>query len=94
MFPKLSEIKKVSIKNMPLPSSGGAFSNKSSKQSRPMKFPYTFSAKIAQFPFKYYYKNNWMFRYYWYGVIGSIPVFAYFQKLCKCRIILDTFKFE
>ncbi|RZC37181.1 uncharacterized protein BDFB_007715, partial [Asbolus verrucosus] len=38
--------------------------DKAEKVGRPMKFPYTFSAKIAQFPLKYYIKNQWIWRYY------------------------------
>nr|XP_027237423.1 uncharacterized protein LOC113828617 [Penaeus vannamei] len=47
---------------------------------RAMKYPYTLSAKIAQFPFSYYVKNQWVFKYYLLGVAVSIPVFSWFQK--------------
>lgn len=43
--------------------------------SRQMKFPYTFSAKIAQFPIKFYINNNWLWKYYLYGFLVSIPIF-------------------
>ncbi|XP_018580283.1 uncharacterized protein LOC108917946 [Anoplophora glabripennis] len=49
--------------------------------SRPMKYPYTFSAKIAQFPYKFYFQNNTIFRYYCYGVIAAVPVFVYISRL-------------
>ncbi|CAH0556058.1 unnamed protein product [Brassicogethes aeneus] len=48
---------------------------------RPMKFPYTFTAKIVQMPWKFHYDTNWYYKYYVFGVIGSIPVFAYLMKL-------------
>ncbi|EFA07232.1 uncharacterized protein roh [Tribolium castaneum] len=51
------------------------------KISRPMKFPYTFSAKIAQFPFKHHMKHNWVWRYYPLAVLLCIPVFAKISKL-------------
>lgn len=50
---------------------------------RPMKFPYTFSAKIAQFPYKFYIKNQWMWRYYIIGVAVSAPVFYKISQLCE-----------
>ncbi|KAJ3637760.1 hypothetical protein MTP99_001192 [Tenebrio molitor] len=53
------------------------------KPSRPMKYPYTFTAKIAQFPFKFYIKNNWMWRYYPIAVVLCIPVFNSISKLAN-----------
>lgn len=38
--------------------------DKAEVPARPMKFPYTISAKIAQFPWKFYVSNNWIYRYY------------------------------
>ncbi|XP_026466862.1 uncharacterized protein LOC113370411 [Ctenocephalides felis] len=48
---------------------------------RPMKYPYTLSAKIAQFPFKFYLNNNALWKYYFIAVAVSIPVFYKIQKL-------------
>lgn len=48
---------------------------------RPMKYAYTMSAKIAQFPFRFYVNNCWMFRYYLIGVAVSMPIFYKIQKL-------------
>nr|CAD7413094.1 unnamed protein product [Timema cristinae] len=48
---------------------------------RPMKFPYTFTAKLVQFPLKFYIQNNWIWRYYIFGIAGSLPVFYYISKL-------------
>lgn len=50
---------------------------------RMMKYPYTFTAKIAQFPLQYYVKNVWLIKYYALGVGVTIPIFAWIQKLCK-----------
>ncbi|XP_028128302.1 uncharacterized protein LOC114324628 [Diabrotica virgifera virgifera] len=51
------------------------------KSSRPMKFPYTFTAKLVQFPYKHYFKHNWIYRYYVFGVIASLPIFMYLSRL-------------
>ncbi|KAB0795437.1 hypothetical protein PPYR_12276 [Photinus pyralis] len=53
----------------------GACQRKTSPSSRAMKYPYTFSAKIAQFPIMHYYKNSWVYRYYCYSLVVSIPIF-------------------
>lgn len=50
---------------------------------RMMKYPYTFSAKVAQFPWGHYTKNVWLFKYYGFGVGLCIPVFMWIQKMCK-----------
>lgn len=48
---------------------------------RPMKFPYTFSAKIAQFPLKFYIKNQWIWRYYFIALGVSLPVFYKIDRM-------------
>jgi hypothetical protein len=48
---------------------------------RPMKFPYTFSAKIAQFPLKFHIKNNWIWRYYLIALGVSIPIFYKIDRM-------------
>lgn len=53
------------------------------KVGRPMKFPYTFSAKLAQFPYKHYFSNQWIWKYYAISVVLCIPVFYKISKLCK-----------
>lgn len=50
---------------------------------RPMKFPYTFSAKIAQFPYKFYFQKQWIWKFYAVGVLASIPVFYKISQLGK-----------
>lgn len=49
--------------------------------SRPMKYPYTFSAKFAQFPLSYYFKNQWIWKYYFLSVAACVPVFYSIHKL-------------
>lgn len=48
-----------------------------------MLYPYTFTAKIAQFPFKHYYNNSWVYRYYMYALIPTFYVFYKIEQLCK-----------
>lgn len=48
---------------------------------RHMKYPYTFTAKIMQFPYKFYVQNNWAYRYYIFAVIACIPVFKYCSNI-------------
>lgn len=55
----------------------------SDESTRPMKYPYTFTAKIVQFPYGYYFKYSWVYRYYLYGVIVSFPVFVYIHRKGK-----------
>lgn len=50
---------------------------------RPMKFPYTYSAKIAQFPFKFYVQNQWIWKYWMVGILVTLPVFYKINKLGK-----------
>lgn len=56
--------------------------NKAPVPYRPMKYPYTYTAKLAQFPWKFYILNNWVFRYYLIGVVLSMPVFLYLERKC------------
>lgn len=64
--------------------------DKVEKVGRPMKFPYTLSAKIAQFPFKFYYNNNWLFKYYIFGLVVSLPVFMKISKLGNTLFLVQT----
>jgi hypothetical protein len=50
---------------------------------RPMKFPYTWSAKIAQFPLKFHINNNPLWKYYIFGVLASIPIFYKIDRMGK-----------
>jgi hypothetical protein len=57
--------------------------SESGPPARPMKYPYTFSAKIAQFPLKYYFQNQWIWRYYFIAVAVCAPVFYSISRLGK-----------
>ncbi|KYN28418.1 PREDICTED: uncharacterized protein LOC108770428 [Trachymyrmex cornetzi] len=48
---------------------------------RRMKYPYTFTAKIAQFPYKYYWKHSWLYRYFLLSSLITVPIFYKIQKL-------------
>ncbi|XP_055715255.1 uncharacterized protein LOC129809456 [Phlebotomus papatasi] len=50
---------------------------------RPMKFPYTFSAKIAQFPYKFYFTKQWIWKYYAISVVCCLPIFYKISKLAN-----------
>ncbi|XP_019873045.1 uncharacterized protein LOC109601267 [Aethina tumida] len=68
-----------------LPQSGGGVPRKGFTLygNRPMKFPYTFTAKMVQFPYQFHYNTNWYFKYYSWAVIASLPVFFYLERLSK-----------
>lgn len=51
--------------------------------ARPMKYPYTYTAKVAQFPYKFYFTHSWGFKYGVYAFILCAPIFYKIQKLCK-----------
>ncbi|XP_055325474.1 uncharacterized protein LOC129579418 [Sitodiplosis mosellana] len=53
---------------------------KAAEPGRPMKYPYTFSAKIAQFPYKFYLKNSWLTRYWLIGIVASLPLWYKIHK--------------
>ncbi|XP_059612029.1 uncharacterized protein LOC132258650 [Phlebotomus argentipes] len=55
----------------------------SDKVSRPMKFPYTYSAKIAQFPYKFYFTKQWIWKYYAVAVVCSLPIFYKISRLAN-----------
>lgn len=47
---------------------------------RRMKYPYTYTAKIAQFPYKFYFTNSWLYKYWLVGLVVSLPVFYKVHK--------------
>ncbi|KAJ8976304.1 hypothetical protein NQ317_010258 [Molorchus minor] len=53
------------------------------KISRPMKYPYTFTAKMVQFPWKYYFTNQWIWKYYAISFVLCLPVFNSIRKLAN-----------
>lgn len=62
------------------------------KESRQMKFPYTFTAKIAQFPFRHYIKNQWIWRYYFIACICCLPIFYKISKLANSNENIKKWK--
>ncbi|CAG9862250.1 unnamed protein product [Phyllotreta striolata] len=53
------------------------------KVSRPMKYPYTFTAKVMQFPLRHYLKNQWIFKYYAISLVLCMPVFKSISNLAN-----------
>ncbi|KOB65403.1 Uncharacterized protein OBRU01_22774 [Operophtera brumata] len=53
------------------------------KSGRHMKYPYTFSAKIAQFPIFYYMKKNWIWMYYPLGWAVGFYLFTTIHALAN-----------
>ncbi|XP_044744433.1 uncharacterized protein LOC123306475 [Coccinella septempunctata] len=49
--------------------------------SRPMKYPYTTAAQIAQFPLKFHVKNQWIWKYYFVSLVVCFPVFYKINSL-------------
>ncbi|XP_011707883.1 PREDICTED: uncharacterized protein LOC105462744 [Wasmannia auropunctata] len=52
-----------------------------SQPFRPMKYPYTLTAKAAQFPYKYYIKHSWLYKYMLIGTLVAFPIFYKIQRL-------------
>lgn len=50
---------------------------------RPMKYPYTYTAKIARFPYKFYFQNSWLFRYWCYSLVATFPLIVFLHKAGK-----------
>lgn len=50
---------------------------------RPMKYPYTMGAKIAQFPFVYHWRYMLVSKAAVCSFLFGIPVFYKLQQLCK-----------
>lgn len=51
---------------------------------RPMKYPYTYTAKLAQFPYKYYFKHSWYFRYWTYSLALTFPLIVFIHNKGRC----------
>ncbi|XP_022694623.1 uncharacterized protein LOC111263624 [Varroa jacobsoni] len=59
----------------------GRQASTSSGNSRRMVYPYTWTAKISQFPYKFHYDNIWFFRYFILGYLASVYVYWRIQRL-------------
>uniref|UniRef100_A0A182X6E2 Uncharacterized protein n=1 Tax=Anopheles quadriannulatus TaxID=34691 RepID=A0A182X6E2_ANOQN len=51
--------------------------------SRTVKYPYTYTQKIVQFPYKHYYKNQWIWRFYFISLGLSLPLFYKLHSLAN-----------
>jgi len=47
------------------------------KSLTPMVYPYTVTAQLIHFPYKYVFKNAWLYRYMFYCYIGTLPLWFY-----------------
>ncbi|XP_050544212.1 uncharacterized protein LOC126907155 isoform X2 [Daktulosphaira vitifoliae] len=55
------------------------------KLSRKMVFPYTFTAKIVQFPHKLHFQHHWMYPWFIGAAILSMPLFYKIQQAANCE---------
>uniref|UniRef100_A0A023G6D9 Uncharacterized protein n=1 Tax=Amblyomma triste TaxID=251400 RepID=A0A023G6D9_AMBTT len=62
----------------PAASSASSAVKAGSATSRRMKYPYTFTAKVAQFPYKFHFQNFWLVRYY---LCGGLVIYVFFIVL-------------
>lgn len=60
--------------------------------SRPMKYPYTLTAKIMQFPWKHYIQNAWAVKYYLIATVVSLPIFYKIQQLSYAPANVEKWK--
>ncbi|CAD6232001.1 GSCOCG00001694001-RA-CDS [Cotesia congregata] len=44
-------------------------------KDRMMKYPYTWTAKLQMFPYKYYWKHAWMTKYWCIGLLCTVPIY-------------------
>lgn len=52
-------------------------------QGQPMEFPYTYSAKLSQFPYKFYFRQSFMVRYFCYSFILMTPLIYSIHKMAN-----------
>nr|ABX75487.1 unkown [Lycosa singoriensis] len=45
-----------------------------------MKYPYTYTAKMAQFPYKFHWDNFWLPRFLVLGMAVSFPFFLFVHR--------------
>lgn len=53
----------------------------SGPSDRRMRYPYTTTAQLRQFPYKYYFEKSWLFRYSFYAMFVAMPIFWTLQRL-------------
>nr|ALS04504.1 hypothetical protein YQE_10512 [Acartia pacifica]ALS04505.1 hypothetical protein [Acartia pacifica] len=45
-----------------------------------MRYPYTLGAQLMQFPWKKFYKQNWVIRSWVNGIVLALPIMAVITK--------------
>nr|ALJ10896.1 hypothetical protein [Dolomedes sulfureus] len=45
-----------------------------------MKYPYTYTAKLARFPYKWHWDNFWLPRFLALGMVVSFPFFLFVHR--------------
>lgn len=61
------------------------------KLSRKMVFPYTFTAKVIQFPYKLHFKQHWMYPWFVGAIFVMSPIFYQIQKAGNILILQIIF---
>lgn len=81
---KITSASKASMENA-LKSKFAAFTTGGGSGGSPnaMKFPYTFTAKIVQFPIRHYIDNQWIWKYYFIAALVCIPIFYKISRLAN-----------
>lgn len=46
-------------------------------EGRPLRYPYTTGAMLMQFPYKFHYKNAWVYRAWVLGLGVTFPIMCY-----------------
>ena len=59
---------------------------------RQMKYPYTFTAKLAMFPWKHHFSGHWIYKYTVVGIIAGYPVFAWLNEQSNNPSVLVSFR--
>ena len=51
---------------------------------RPLPYPYTTGSQIMQFPYKFYFNNNWLYKALPIGFLICVPIFYKIQVSSLC----------
>ena len=57
-------------------------------EDRRMKYPYTYTAKLLNFPYAYYYKHSWLVKYYVIAFGLTIPLMAKITTAGKLALFI------
>ena len=52
-------------------------------EGRPLPYPNILGAQMMQFPYRFYYQNNWLYRALPIGLLVCIPIFYKIQVASK-----------